>query len=92
MLKQNGDLIPFTASEIKTTIAALPIFGVSFCLDIVAIYALVKQQNIPLVKQQNIPLDTRFIISTIAADLEYILTCSIIAIINRTLSVKIGSR
>ena len=78
---QDGVIIPFTASELTTAIAALPFFSVSLFADIISIYSLLKQRNIPL--------DTRFIISMIAADLGYALTCLIIAIINGAFCVVI---
>ena len=70
----DGVVMPFSSSETAINIA-LSIFTImSVLADLIAIYALLKQQSVPL--------DTRFIVSIITADFLFGLVCVIIQIIN----------
>lgn len=70
----DGIIIPLSAREMTTNRVVTVLTFVSLCADIAAIYALVKQRNIPL--------DSRFLISMIAADFFFGFLCINVELIN----------
>ena len=71
---QDGVIIPLTSEELSIAWVAIPIASISAIIDTVAIYALLKQRNIPL--------DTFFIISLACGDLIFALLVLVMEIIN----------
>lgn len=70
----DGVLIPFTASEMASNTAVSVLTMLSLCFGTLAIYALLKQRDVPL--------DTRFILSLLFADLFFEILCVTVEMIN----------
>lgn len=79
----DGVLIPFSETEMAS-IKALSFFTlVSILADLMAIYAILKQRDIPL--------DTRFILSLVSADFLFSLLCAALEITNGELAINLAS-
>ena len=74
----DGILIPFSDTEMASVIALSFFTLASILADLIAIYAIVKQRDIPL--------DTRFILSLILADLLFSLLCAALETTNGELA------
>ena len=77
----DGVFIQFTASEMASNAAVTVFTMLSLCFGTLAIYALLKQRDVPL--------DTRFILSMLFADFFFGVLCVTVEVINGTFTLEL---